>query len=602
MIIVLANYLAFSLRFDGAIPPDYRTVFAVGLPVVLCVRLATFGAFRLFGGLWRYVGVWDVRNIVAAGLLSSLVVAVVFEGAGFGRYYPRSVIAIDTGLVIIMVAGIRVLGSVYRGLGSRGPSTRVLIVGAGDAGALVVREMMNNPAVGAIPVALVDDDPIKKGGYIHGVRVYGGRSHLADTVRRTRPDEILVAMPSVTPQVLREVVASLEPFRLPIKTLPSMATMLSGRHAINAIRPLAVEDLLQRPSRHRPAVAVEPVLRGKRVLVTGAGGSIGSELSRQVAACGPATLVLVDRYENGLHDVGLEVCARDRVPHCETVIADITDAGRMSAVFSSLRPDVVFHAAAHKHVPLMEASPCEAVKNNVRGTRVVAELADRHAVERFVLISTDKAVNPTSVMGATKRVAEMVVRDLARTSATTFTSVRFGNVLASNGSVVPLFQRQIAAGGPVTVTHPEMRRYFMSIPEAVQLVLQAAVMARSGDLFVLEMGEQVKVVELARNLIRLSGLRPDEDIDVTFIGVRPGEKLYEELIAADEVAEKSAHPMILRVRPAGDTESRPLAEIVDPLEAAALADDRSRVARLLVSLFPSMDAERARVEALRSSG
>jgi FlaA1/EpsC-like NDP-sugar epimerase len=409
--------------------------------------------------------------------------------------------------------------------------------------------MKNNSFYQYKPVGFVDDDRTKVGSSIHGVPVLGGRQDVQRILTRIHPDEILIAIPKASPRTIREIVHALQPYKIPITTLPNLRDLLDGTVKTSQIRSLSIEDLLARPPVDLDPEPVSRLIGGKRVLVTGAGGSIGSELCRQILALEPAELVLLDRYENGLYEIAGELGRRLENVTLRSVIADVGDANRINDVFSTHRPQLVFHAAAHKHVPMMELNPCEAVKNNVLGTRCVARAADRLGVERFVMISTDKAVNPTSIMGVTKRVAEFVVQDIGQRSATVFSTVRFGNVLGSNGSVIPLFLDQIKAGGPVTVTHPDMRRFFMLIPEAVTLVLHAATMAAGGDVFVLEMGEQIRVADMARHLIRLSGYVPDQDIEIRYVGTRPGEKLYEELVGTDEIAEPSASDKVTRVRP-----------------------------------------------------
>jgi FlaA1/EpsC-like NDP-sugar epimerase len=424
----------------------------------------------------------------------------------------------------------------------------VLIIGAGDAGEMIVRDMLHNPANEYQPVGFVDDDPGKRGERIHGVPVVGGRADLARIIEQTRVDDVLIAMPSAPASVVRDVVRALQPFHVTINTLPNLREIISGKVHVEQIRKLAIEDLLARPPVGLDPAPVRSLIAGQPVMVTGAGGSIGSELCRQIAAFGPKTLLLFERYENSLFAVTNEL--QDRWPHLDIrpVVGDVGDSCRLSAVFAAAAPRIVFHAAAHKHVPLMELSPGEAIKNNVFGTQQLVDAACRHGVERFILISTDKAVNPTSVMGVSKRVAEMIVQAKNGTCQTACATVRFGNVLGSNGSVVPRFLEQIKAGGPVTVTHPEMRRYFMLIPEAVQLVMHAAAMAKGGEVFVLDMGEQMKVLDMAKTLIRLSGFVPDEDIPITFTGLRPGEKLYEELVGNHESVEPSGVEKITKIR------------------------------------------------------
>jgi FlaA1/EpsC-like NDP-sugar epimerase len=410
-----------------------------------------------------------------------------------------------------------------------------------------VRNMKRNPEYGYQPIGFIDDDRAKVGRRIHGVRVLGTREDLADILKDQRVDEVLVAIPGADPANIRSIVRSLEPFKIPIKTLPNLREMIDGNVQLAEIRSLAVEDLLARPPVGLDRAPVKALIQGKRVMVTGAGGSIGSELCRQILHLGPASLVMFERYENSLHAIRMELEDKYRASRLHCVIGDVADTTCTSAALQKYQPEIVFHAAAHKHVPLMEENPCEAIKNNVRGTRRLAQAAEFYGVDRFIFISTDKAVNPTSVMGASKRLAELTLQTQAVCSGTTFSIVRFGNVLGSNGSVVPRFVEQIRKGGPVTITHPDMQRFFMLIPEAVQLVLHAAAQAESGATYVLEMGEQVKLVDMARDLIRLSGFVPEEEIPITFIGLRPGEKLYEELVGINETAGPSAVEKVMRV-------------------------------------------------------
>jgi FlaA1/EpsC-like NDP-sugar epimerase len=441
--------------------------------------------------------------------------------------------------------------------------------------------MKNNPFYKCNPLGFVDDDRSKVGNRIHGVPVLGTREELATIIDDTEPDELLIAMPREERAVIRGIVRSLQPFKIKISILPNLPEVMSGRATVTHARPLAIEDLLARPRVDLDQAVIHRMIEGKRVLVTGAGGSIGSELCRQVAALAPRGLAMVERYENGLYSVASELSDNGHAECMRAYIADITDRSRISAILSDFAPQIVFHAAAHKHVPLMELNPCEAVKNNVAGTRILVGEAARCGVERFVLISTDKAVNPTSVMGATKRVAELLVQAIDKGPGTNFSVVRFGNVLGSSGSVVPRFLTQIEAGGPVTVTDPEMRRYFMLIPEAVQLVLQAAAHAATGTVYLLEMGDQIKVADLARNLIRLAGYVPDEEIGIDYVGLRPGEKLYEELVGSDESVESSEVAEILRVVGGRHQPWPVLSELVARLEDAASVNDDKAVVDIL---------------------
>lgn len=583
----LSNWLAFLLRFDGNIPAQEWDLFAAMLPLLLTIRALTLYPFRLYDGIWRYTSFWDLRNLAVSIAVSSLIFAgLVRMGLGL-RAYPSSILIIDALLLLCLLTGLRVLPRLIRearwvGTGRK----RVLIVGAGDAGAMIAREMRNNPSYGYRPIGFVDDNPAKVGRRIYGVRVLGSRTCLPRIIAEQSPEAVLIAMPSAKPATIRAMVKALEPFHLPIQTLPNLRDLLQCRVEVSQIRNLSIEDLLDRAPVDLDPEPLRALVQGERVLVTGAGGSIGAELCRQVAGLNPASLVLLDRYENGLFAIANELAAAGKT-FVSSVIGDVTEVGQMNRLFAEYRPTLVFHAAAHKHVPLMEGNPCEAVLNNVGGTRIVAEAAHRHEVDRFILISTDKAVNPVSVMGASKGVAELLVQRLSRTSRTVFATVRFGNVLGSNGSVVPLFLEQIRAGGPVTITDPNMRRYFMLMTEAVHLVLQAARLARGGELFVLEMGEQISVLEMARNLIRLSGLVPDQDIALTYLGCRPGEKLTEELVAPHETVEPTLVAKVLCVRPDPARDLAQLAGFVAKLEESAAEGNVSKVQALLCAVLPA---------------
>ena len=583
-LVAIANQAAYWLRFDGDVPLTQQPYDTALLPVLIVIRLAVFLPLRLHQGVWRYASIWDLRNIIAGVGISTAVFWFLTHAVLGIWVYPRSVFIIDSVLLISLMGGVRLGRRIYDASARRTGGRRVLVYGAGDAGELIIRDMLQNPSFDATPIGFVDDDYRKAGRRIHGVPVLGSRAELPKIFKSHDPQELLIAIPSASRETLRDIVRALEPYHVRITTLPRMRDLIGDRVEVGQIRGLKVEDLLARDPVGLDYAPVRQFLAGKRVVVTGAGGSIGSELCRQIAAAGPSSLVLLDHHENGLFHIHNELAKGAAAVAMHPVVADITDAHRIDQVFNSLRPQVVFHAAAHKHVPLMEDNPCEAVKNNILGTRLVAEAAHKWGVERFVLISTDKAVNPTSVMGATKRVAEMVVESLSRSTTTRFAAVRFGNVLASNGSVVPTFLSQIANGGPVTVTHPEMRRFFMLIPEAVQLVLHAGALSDRAPLFVLEMGEQVKVVDMARDLIRLSGYVPDKDIAIEFTGIRPGEKLFEELTGDEERAEPSSIQKILRVHTAAPLNQTELTEAITRLEALALDGRDAEVMRELRAL------------------
>ena len=597
ILVASSYYVAFALRFDGKIPPAQLTAYLQTVPWLLASRFLVAFAFRMHHRVWRYTGLWDLINLAAAGVVGTLLFATFVTLAINCPWIPRTVYAIDTVVVIILLGGARALRRILYEQDKREPGRRVLIFGAGDAGELIVRDMLHNSDYRYSPVGFVDDDRIKVGRMIHGIRVLGTRAEVAEIISGHAPQEVLIAMPRMGPETIRGIMSVLEPFGLPIKILPSLPSVLEGRVRIGDVRNVALEDLLcRRPVGLDPA-GLRGVIEGQSVLITGAGGSIGSELCRQISALRPRIIVMYERYENGLYSIEQEL--RDRNLGCRiaAVVGDVCDGARLEETFRKWDVKLVFHAAAHKHVPLMELNPCEAIKNNVRGTRVLAEVAARAAVDRLVLISTDKAVNPTSVMGASKRTAELVVKAIAEQTGLRLGAVRFGNVLGSNGSVVPRFLEQIRAGGPVTVTDPAMRRFLMLIPEAVQLVLHAATLMNPGAIYLLEMGEPMRIAEMARQLIQLSGLVPDRDIAIEYVGLRPGEKLCEETFAADEKVEPSGIPGILRVRGERESHRRSLLQQVEMLEKVAASGDADGAVRMLREIVPSFDGLERRHEA-----
>jgi FlaA1/EpsC-like NDP-sugar epimerase/lipopolysaccharide/colanic/teichoic acid biosynthesis glycosyltransferase len=600
-LIVITNYCAFWLRFDGSIPAESFALFVQFLPALVLVRGLTFVPFRLYEGLWRYTGIGDLRNIVGGVLTSSTIFFILVYVALGNAKYPRSIYLIDAMLLITSMGGVRLSRRLYAELVRSPRERRVLVYGAGDAGEMVVRDMLRHPSSDYEPIGFIDDDLSKVGRRIHGVPVLGSRRDLTRIIATKRPSEILVALPGVSRASVRSVVSALESFKIPITTVPNLTDILNGRVTVQQIRHLQIEDLLERSPVGLDIEPLKALVCGRSVLVTGAGGSIGSELCRQIAALQPSLLLMFERYENSLYAIANAI--NDHHPQVAALplVGDITDADRVGTVFGAYRPSLVFHAAAHKHVPLMELNPCEAVKNNVLGTRVIAEAAVTHGVERLVLISSDKAVNPSSVMGATKRVAELISRGLNDERVTRCITVRFGNVLGSNGSVVPRFLEQIKAGGPVTVTHREIRRYFMLIPEAVQLVLHAAAIDESGGIYVLEMGDQIKLVDLARNLIRLSGRVPDEEIPIAFTGLRPGEKLAEELVCDDEMVRPSGVPNILQVTPRLEASRQTVAGSVMRLERLAFESNEVELVEELARLVPSFRPDPS-VRRLRPAG
>ncbi len=581
-----AVLLAFGLRFDFAVPAAFAAMLPVWIPVTLAVRTLCFHCFGLFHGLWRYTGAKDAFAIAWATTVSTVALWATFR---FGFHaVPRSILAIEWLTALFLVGGFRFVTraawSYLARSGAKGKGTRILIVGAGDAGEMLLRELQKSHAGRYEVVGFLDDDRRKHGEQIHGVRVFGAIDDLPANVARRNADEVIIAIPTATGAQMRRIVELCKSAGVRFKTIPGLDHLIDGRVTVSQLRDVAIEDLLGRDPVQLDMDVISAAMQGHVVMVSGAGGSIGSEICRQVCRFDPAALVLVERTENALFQIHRELAAG--FPEVVTVpcVADVADVPRMEELFGRHAPTVVFHAAAHKHVPMMEWNPGEAVKNNVFGTRALADLSDRFGVERFVMISTDKAVNPSSVMGVSKRVAEIYVQALSQRSKTRFVTVRFGNVLGSAGSVIPIFKEQIAAGGPVTVTHPEMQRYFMTIPEASQLVLQAGVMGSGGEIFILDMGAPVKIADLARDLITLSGFTPDVDIEVRFTGVRPGEKLFEELSVDAESADRTRHPKIYvgRFRPhAWDDVQRKLQELGDLAEAEPAA-----IRRKFVELVP----------------
>jgi len=594
-LIALAYFLAFQLRFlddPHGWPHRYEVLFAQSVGFVIAGKLIIFAAAGLYQKWWRYVSGRDFLFIFRAVAISSALLVIAFAVVQpFDHRLPRSVEVIDFMLTLILIAGARLLVRLIverPSKGDRVPKHEVLVVGAGKGGQMVVRELRLNPALGGTAIGFVDDDPRKRGMRMNGgVKVLGSTDEIALILDETDPDEVIIAIPSAPGTLRAKVVAAARERRIRVRTLPTVFELLRGGVQLSKqLREVQVEDVLGREPIVVEIDRVGAYLHDKVVLVTGAGGSIGSELCRQIARVGPKLLVMLDHAEDNLFEIEREMLDERHFSNAESVLADCREPHRMMETMQRFKPDIVFHAAAYKHVPLMEANPLEAVRNNAIATRITAETAAAAKAERFVLISTDKAVNPSTVMGASKAMAEWIVEAAAdRHQGTRFASVRFGNVLASSGSVVPIFRGQIERGGPVTVTHPEMTRYFMTIPEAVQLVIRAADLGGDGDVFVLEMGEPVKIVDLARNMIRLAGYEPDTDIAIEFTSPRPGEQLHEQLLADGESAEPTAEARIVRAVRAEPLDPARVEETLQELRDLIGSGDETDLARRVVGVI-----------------
>lgn len=545
LLIAGAYSLAFLTRFDFEIPAEYWGIFQKTLPFAVLLTIISTNFFRINQSPWRYFSIQDLLNVFGA---------VSFGWVGFIIYLyfanhlavPRSVIFVFWLFGILLLGMARFVPRLFIKVLSVTASNkkRVLVIGAGDAGEMIIRQMKNDPKLGYYPVALADDSPKKLNTKLHGVKVMGTTNDLHRIIEKKRIDEIIISAPSAHPQQMRRIVQVCESTGIQFKTVPGPREIVNGFVQLDQIRDVCVEDLLDRRPVEIDFKQILNYIKDKVVLITGAGGSIGSELARQILGLQPAHLICLDRTENSLFYLDYELKQLNSSSEYDTIIADILNSDKIAQILKRFHPDIVFHAAAYKHVPLMEIHPEEAVRNNILGTLNMMKLSEQFMVEKFVLISTDKAVNPTSIMGATKRVAELILQSYSAQANIKLLTVRFGNVLGSFGSVIPLFQKQIAQGGPITITHPEMKRFFMTIPEAVKLILQAAKMSNGNDIFVLDMGEPIKLIDIAQRLIKLSGYEPDKDIAIKFIGMRPGEKLSEELWNNGEVPLKTDHPKI----------------------------------------------------------
>lgn len=601
--IAVALVLAFLVRYDFRLEMFPMQAFWRLLPAVLAIKIAVFWYYGLFRGWWRYVSMADLIAISKANVLSSALVVMYAAFAFRLESIARTVLFLDGLFCFLLIAGMRFLIRVIRERSPRlreGKSrkTRMLIVGAGDAGQMIVRELRVNRKLPYYAIGFVDDDTRKQKNKFLGLPVLGTCADIPKLCRKHRIEEIVIAIPSASGKRLKSIVEQCHNARVKFKTLPSVGGLIDGSVSIEQIKEVSLEDLLGRAPVRLDTENISAYLRGKRVLITGAGGSIGSELCRQVARFNPAKLVLFENGETPLFSIEQEL--RQRFPKLRIfpIVGDIRYRARVEAIFDEFMPEVVFHAAAYKHVPMMEVNPAEAVNNNVRGTQIVAEAAHMFKVERFVMVSTDKAVNPTNIMGTTKRAAEKIVQALARRSRTRFVTVRFGNVLGSNGSVIPTFQKQIYKGGPITVTHKDITRFFMTIPEAAQLVLQAGSMGAGGEIYLLDMGEPVKILHLAEELIRLSGKEPYEDIDIVFTGLRPGEKLYEELLLDGEGVKPTTHEKICVARSMQEDEEI-LREQLEELFVTARKLDLARTVALLHEIVPEYQPAKQWAESAR---
>jgi FlaA1/EpsC-like NDP-sugar epimerase len=605
VLIALAFFLAFQLRFldqPHGWPHRYEVLFAQSVGFVVAGKLIVFAAFGLYQKWWRYVSGRDFWLIFRAVAVASAILVVFFAVAKpFPHTLPRSVEVTDFVLTMMLIAGARLAVRLIVERPTRGarlPKHEVLVVGAGSGGQMVVRELQLNPNLGSTAIGFVDDDPRKRGMRMLGLKVLGSTREIAAILDETEPDEVVIAIPSAPGTLRGQVVAACREREIRVRTLPTVFELLRGGVQLNKqLREVQVEDVLGREPIVVELDRVGAYLRDRIVLVTGAGGSIGSELCRQIARVGPRLLVMLDHAEDNLFEIDREMVEERHFASCESVLADCKEPHRMLEVMQRFKPEVVFHAAAYKHVPLMEANPLEAVRNNAIATRVTAETAAASKVERFVLISTDKAVNPKTVMGASKAMAEWIVESAGNSHPQTrFASVRFGNVLASSGSVVPIFRGQIERGGPITVTHPEMTRYFMTIPEAVQLVIRAGdIGAGKGEVFVLDMGEPVKIVDLAHNMVRLAGYEPERDIAVEFTQPRPGEKLHEELFGEAEQLQPTAAKRINRAVRQLPLDSAWVESTLNSLEHLVLAGDEANLAERVVELIAAPGGDAATV-------
>ncbi len=592
ILMFLSYFLAYFIHYDFSIPPLALVTFKKSFLVIIASKLAIFFLYRVYSSIPRYIGMLDLIKTIKANATASLLLIFVGLIVRFDSFNTISLLVTDGIISVLLIGGLRATvrlsflkaqkkGYLAKTKAIGGPKKRILILGAGEAGEKVVREVRDNPRLNYDILGFLDDETSKIGLSIHGIPVIGMIEEMPDIIRSLKIDEVIIAIPSATGKQMRRIVNLCKTCKVEFRTIPTIDDIVKGRVAISRLRQVTYEDILGRIPVVLDSKTVENFIQGKRILVTGAGGSIGSELCRQIIALNPLCLILCDNSENNLFFVEIDLKREKNLFEIHPVLSDIKNYYQMNYVFKKYRPDVVFHAAAYKHVPMMELNPWEAVHNNVEGTRNILSLCRETYVERFVLVSTDKAVRPSSIMGATKRIAELLTQWFSiNSSSTRFMAVRFGNVLGSSGSVIPLFREQIEQGGPVTVTHPEVTRYFMTISEASQLILQAGAMGEGGEIFILDMGTPIKIVDMARDLIELSGLKPDVDIEIKFIGLRPGEKLYEELITADEGIVKTSHEKIMVLKDKNYVDNSLYIKINELVKYASNYDSESIIKKL----------------------
>ena len=591
---VLSLYVRYELKFMDVRREFWEAILEAYFPNVL-ITLIVFYIFRLYNSVWRYASDIELINIILAVVICSVMQPVLYWL--LEKQIPVSYPFFYGFFMALFTGGVRYSYRILRILQKRRQSlknkmmTNCMIIGAGAAGNAILKEIESSHYLSMHAVCAIDDNPGCHGKYLHGVPIVGGRDKIKECVDRYAVDEIIIAIPSASRGALKPILDICKETGCRMRILPGMYQIINGEVDVSKLREVRIEDLLGRDPIEVNVDEIIGYVNDKVILVTGGGGSIGSELCRQIAQHGPRKLVILDIYENGVYEVRQEIRKKYPMLDMEVLIGSVRNTARVDEIFQRYRPDIVYHAAAHKHVPLMEESPNEAIKNNVFGTWKVADAADRFGCKRFVLISTDKAVNPTNIMGASKRICEMIIQDKNRKSATEYVAVRFGNVLGSNGSVVPLFKKQIESGGPVTVTHPDIIRYFMTIPEAVSLVLQAGAYAKGGEIFVLDMGEPVKIVDLAKNLIKLSGYRVDEEIKIEFSGLRPGEKMYEELLMNEEGLTETANKMIYIGKPIEFDDYR-FERQLEKLRQASLDEERDirEVVKEIVPTYSTLEA------------